>query len=183
MQVSGGHLLSPVQTLVTTLIFAASENAYQVPLAPQRITVTLIQVAVIFFLWYYEEKGGDWMNLVQEYLELANDVVLFDEYDNKDAVKEYNRKATRMRKIATEIEANHPTLKNAFCKMLFHENAGIRIGVAHHVLEVMNCDKSYRKAALKEIRYKARTDKTANGFGEKVWLKEWYKNYPKDRWI
>ena len=28
-----------------------------------------------------------------------------------------------------------------------------------------------------------RTDKTAYGFGEKVWLKEWYKFHPKDRWI
>ncbi len=123
------------------------------------------------------------MNLVQEYLELANDVVLFDEYDNKNAVKEYNRKATRMRKIATEIEANHPTLKNVFCELLSCENSGIRLWVAHHVLEVMNCDKFSRKTALREIRYIAKTDKTANGFGEKMWLKDWYKTHPKDRWI
>ena len=37
--------------------------------------------------------------------------------------------------------------------------------------------------ALKEIRSTARTDKTSNGFGEKVWLKTWYKTHPKDRWI
>jgi HD-GYP domain-containing protein (c-di-GMP phosphodiesterase class II) len=47
----------------------------------------------------------------------------------------------------------------------------------------LTSDKAYRKAALKEIRNQARTDKTANGFGEKVWLKEWYKSHPKDRWI
>lgn len=120
---------------------------------------------------------------MQEYFALANDVVLFNEYENKNAIKEYNRKVTRMRKIATEIEANHPTLKNDFCELLFHENSGVRLWVAHHVLEVMNCDKFYRKAALQEIRYKARMDKTANGFGEKIWLQNWYKAHPKDRWI
>ena len=125
------------------------------------------------------------MNLVQEYLKLANDVVSFNEYANvnKKAIKEYNHKATRMRKIATEIEADLPTLKNDFCELLSHENSGIRLWVAHHVLEVMYCDKSYRKAALQEIRYKARMDKTANSFGEKVWLQNWYKSHPEDRWI
>ena len=44
-------------------------------------------------------------------------------------------------------------------------------------------DQSFRKNALKEIRRRARTDKTAYGFGEKVWLKAWYKAHPKDRWI
>ena len=122
------------------------------------------------------------MNLVQEYLELANDVVLFHEYDKK-AVKEYNRKVTRMRKIAIAIETDHPTLKNDFCELFSHENAGIRLWVAHHVLEVMDCDKSYRKAALREIRNKARMDNTVHGLGEKIWLQDWYKAHPKDRWI
>ena len=123
------------------------------------------------------------MNLVQEYLSLATEVVSFEAYENKKAVNAYNRQATRMRKIAIEIEQNFPDLKDEFCKLHCHENAGVRIWVAHHVLEVMNCDKAYRKAALKEIRNQARTDKTANDFGEKVWLKEWYKSHPKDRWI
>ena len=124
------------------------------------------------------------MNLVQEYFVLVNEVVSYREtvYDGATA-EVHNRKVTRMRKIAAEIEQKYPELKSEFCKMLSHENAGVRIWVAHHVLEVMNCDKAYRKAALKEIRNQARTDKTANGFGEKVWLKEWYKSHPKDRWI
>ena len=127
------------------------------------------------------------MNLVQEYLTLVIDFVSPKEFSEKDYFadfsNEHNRKATKMRKIATEIERNYPGLKNEFCKLLSHENAGVRIWVAHHILEVMNCDKSYRKAALREIRHSARTDKTENGFGEKVWLKEWYKTHPKDRWI
>lgn len=82
------------------------------------------------------------MNSVQEYLELANNVVLFYEYENKKAVREYNHKVTQMRKIACEIENNHPTLKKDFCQLLSHEVSGIRLLVAHHVLEVMNCDKA-----------------------------------------
>ena len=123
------------------------------------------------------------MNLVQEYLSLATEVVSFEAYENKNAVNTYNRQATRMRKIAIEIEQNFPDLKDEFCKLLCHENRKICLWVAHHVLEVMNCDKQHIKAALREIRYKARTDKTANGFGEEVWLKDWYKTHPKDRWI
>ena len=123
------------------------------------------------------------MNLVQEYIMLAIEVVSFNEYDKNKSVNDYNLKATRMRKIATEIETNHSDLKQEFCQLLSHENDGIRLWVAHHVLEVMNCDKSYRKAALREIRYKASADKTANGFGENVWLKDWYKTHPEDRWL
>lgn len=127
------------------------------------------------------------MNLVQEYLELVTDVVSPKEFSEtacfKDFTKEHNRKVTRMRKIAAEIEQNYPNLKNEFCKLLSHESMGIRLWVAHHILEVMNCDKFHRKAALREIRYNARTDKTANGFGEKIWLKDWYKLHPKDRFL
>jgi len=127
------------------------------------------------------------VELIQEYLALVTDVVFPKEFSEKayfaNFSKEHNRKATRMRKIAAEIEQKYPELKSEFCKMLSHENAGVRIWVAHHVLEVMNCDKSSRKAALREIRYAAKTDKTANGFGEKIWLKDWYKTHPKDRWI
>ncbi len=121
------------------------------------------------------------MNLVQEYLSLVTDVVSFNEYDKKNALNEYNRKVTLMRKIATEIEKDHPNLKNEFCELLSHENNQIRLFVAHHVLEIMNCDQIHRKVALREIRLKAQTDKTANGFGERIWLKDWYNTHPKDR--
>ena len=127
------------------------------------------------------------MSLVQEYLSLVIDIVSPKESGEKlyfaDFTKEHNRKVTRMRRIAEEIELRYPELKSEFCKMLSHENAGVRIWVAHHILEVMNCDKSIKKTALREIRYVAKTDKTANGFGEKLWLKDWYKTHPKDRWL
>ena len=127
------------------------------------------------------------MELIQEYLALVTDVVSPKEFSEKaysaDSSKEHNRKVTRMRKIAAKIEQKYPELKSEFCKMLSHENASVRIWVAHHVLEVMNCDKSSKKTALREIRYVAKADKTANGFGQKMWLKDWYKTHPKDRWI
>ena len=121
------------------------------------------------------------MNLVQEYLELANDVVLYDEYENKDAVKEYNRKAKQMRKIAIEIEQNFPDLKDDFYNLLCHENRKISLWVAHHILEVMNYDQISRKTALQEIRYHAMTDKSVNGLGNEMWLEDWYKKHPIDR--
>ena len=88
-----------------------------------------------------------------------------------------------MSAIATEIEQNFPELKNDFYALLVNRNKEIRLWVAHHILEHMNYEHSLRKNALKEIRHMARTDKTAYGFGEKMWLKDWYKNHPRDRWL
>ena len=123
------------------------------------------------------------MNLVQEYLSLATEITSFNKYDDKVLVKEYNRKASQLRKLAIKIEQSCPDLKKDFCQLLSHENDRIRIWAAHHILEVMNCEKSLRKSALREIRNAAKTDKSANGFGEKLWLKEWYKSHPADRWL
>ena len=124
------------------------------------------------------------MNLVQEYLILVNEVVSYRETVHDVATAEvHNRKVKRMSAIATEIDQKFPELKNDFYELLKNENEEIRLWVAHHILEHMNYDQSFRKNALKEIRHRARTDKTAYGFGEKVWLKAWYKAHPKDRWI
>lgn len=127
------------------------------------------------------------MSLIKEYLDLVTSIVSVKEFIENisfsDFRKEYNAKVTRMRTIAIEIEKTYSEYKDEFCKLLFHEDKGVRIWVAHHILEVMNCEQNYRKLALREIRNNARTDKSANGFGEKVWLKEWYKTHPKDRWL
>lgn len=150
----------------------------------QRIAATLIQVAAIFFLWYNKGKGGNYLNLVEEYFVLANEVVSWrgTVYDGVTAEK-HNCKVKRMGTIATEIEQNFPELKNDFYQLLSNNNKEIHLWAAHHILEHMNCDQPMRKNAIKEIRRMARTDRTAYGFGEKVWLKEWYKNHPRDRWI
>lgn len=123
------------------------------------------------------------MNLVEQYLKIASEVVGFSEYDNKKAVDNYNRKIDEMRQIALRIESEQPDLKNKFCELLCDDSQKIRLWAAHHVLEVMSCDKQYRKSALKEIRNNAEKDKSASGYAEKMWLKEWYKAHPKDRWI
>lgn len=124
------------------------------------------------------------MNLVQEYLVLVNEVVSYREtvYDGATA-EVHNRKVKRMDAIATEIEQNSPELKNDFYELLSNDNKEIRLWVAHHILEHMNYARSFRKTALKEIRRRARTDKTEYGLGEKMWLKDWYQSHPKDRWI
>ena len=124
------------------------------------------------------------MNLVEEYLALVSAVVSYREtvYDGATA-NDHNRKVRKMRAIATEIEKNSPALKYDFFGLLSNESNEIRLWIAHHILEVMNYDKPCRKVAFQVIRHKARTDKTASGFGEKVWLKQWYKTHPKDRWI
>lgn len=127
------------------------------------------------------------MDLIQEYLCLVTSIISDIEYAQTtcfaDFCKDHNRKVMRMRSIAGEIEKDYSELKDKFCDLLSHEELGVRLWVAHHVLEVMNCEQNQRKAALTIIRYEAKTNKTANGFGEKIWLKDWYKSHPKDRWL
>lgn len=126
------------------------------------------------------------MSLVQDYLALVTSIVSIHELKDTSFTgfyKDHNHKVTQMRIIAKEIEQNNPQLKDEFCKLLSHEHRGIRLWVAHHILEVMNCSQNHRRLALREIRYHSRTDKTANGFGEKIWLKDWYKSHPKDRFL
>ena len=124
------------------------------------------------------------MNLVQEYYRLANEVISYREtvYDRNSA-KNHNRKVNKMDTIAVEIQQDHPELKAVFYALLSDENPEIRLWTAHHVLEHIKCERVFRKKALHEIRRRARTEKTANGFGERVWLKAWYKNHPMDRWL
>ena len=124
------------------------------------------------------------MNLVQEYFLLVNEVVLWRDtvYDGITAEK-HNDKVKRMSTIAGEIERDFPDLKMDFLDLLSEDNEQIRMWVAHHMLECMNYEPVFKKCALKVIRRRAHTDKTVSGYGEKLWLKEWYKTHPKDRWI
>ena len=124
------------------------------------------------------------MNLVEEYYMLVSEVVSNKEsvHDNKTA-EEHNNKVNRMCAIAMIIEQAAPELKSDFFKLISNENSEIRLWVAHHILEYMNYDRYFRKCALREIRHKARMDHTVYGFGERVWLKDWYKTHPQDRWI
>ncbi|MBQ2774542.1 MAG: DUF2019 domain-containing protein [Clostridia bacterium] len=120
------------------------------------------------------------MDLVEKYLMLVNEMAEFNSYDDKKEVAKYNKKTTKIREIASAIEKEQSELKIAFCQLLSNENPTIRLWVAHHMLEVMNYEDCYRKKALQEIKQRAK-DKTADGYGNKLWLKEWYKDHPKDR--
>ena len=124
------------------------------------------------------------MHLVQEYVDLVNEVISFRNtvYD-KESAEKHNQCVTRMGVIATEIQRDHQASKAAFSELLFHENQDIRLWVAHHILELMDYEQPIRKKALKIIRRRARTDKTAYGLGEKFWLQDWYKQHPRDRWM
>ena len=101
--------------------------------------------------------------------------------DNKKKVKENNKLADRLRAIACEIDSRHPEMKPDFYQLLFHEKATVRRWVAHHILEVMNYDDRCRADALKEIAYVSTHDKSINGLGNKMWLKQWFEKHPADK--
>lgn len=122
------------------------------------------------------------MNLIQEYLKKAIllSQVSLDDYGSKIKVSQNNRRANRLRKIATLIEAKHPELKNDFYQFLFHENETVKLGSAHHLLEVMNYHNEHRATALKIIAHVARTGNGPEGIGNQIWLKDWLSTHPED---
>lgn len=123
------------------------------------------------------------MNLVEQYLKIVSETASFNEYESRKSVAAYNSKITEIRGLALKIESECPEMKTEFCQLLFHEDPTVRLQTAHCVLELMNCDRKQRKEALKIIRSKSGSDSSAEALGEKLWLKEWYKAHPKDRWI
>ena len=67
-------------------------------------------------------QGGVCMNLVQEYLSLATEVVSFEAYGNKKVVNAYKRQATRMRKIASELNKSFQ-IKRRFLQVALSLNS------------------------------------------------------------
>lgn len=128
------------------------------------------------------------MDLISEYLEIIKllDIDPFykeveDKKALRKAVRDNNKRADRLRAIAKEIEASHPTLKPSFAHLLYHEKQSVRSWAAHHILEVMNYDAPVRADALREIERIAAEDDTVNGLGNKMWLQQWYQEHPDDR--
>ena len=123
------------------------------------------------------------MDLILEYIATVqaiddiNDTGLV----TKKKVKENNKLADRLRAIASEIDKRHPDMKPDFYQLLFHEKATVRGWVAHHILEVMNYDDGCRADALKEIAYISAHDKSIHGFGNEIWLKQWFEEHPTDK--
>ncbi len=123
------------------------------------------------------------MSLVLEYVATVYEIdnIQDTDFDNKKTVKTNNKLAERLRVIAFEIDSEYPELKPNFYQLLFHEKSTVRLWVAHHILEVMNYDDECRRTALKEIKYIVKHDRSIEGLGNKMWLKEWYKKHPEDK--
>lgn len=123
------------------------------------------------------------MDLVVKYVEAIQKIEEIEEsgLNSNSKVKKNNKLADKIRKIAIEIEQEHPDTKYAFYQLIFHENPSVRIWVAHHVLEVMNYDNECKSGALKEIAYVAAHGSGVNSLGNKMWLTNWFQEHPEDK--
>lgn len=99
---------------------------------------------------------------------------------DKRQASRYNARARRIRCIAGRIEEKYPALKEEFYRLLFSDEGSVRIWAAHHMLEVMHYEGEQRAAALREIRCVAEQDASAQGLGNRMWLREWLKAHPED---
>lgn len=125
------------------------------------------------------------MDLIEEYLnnlQIIHDMTL-DDFGDKKKVRKTNKLADRNRQIATDIENKYPELKMKFCELLQNDNWKTRAQVAHHMLEVMNYSREYRKSALDEIRDVVKRDIPVDSLGNSMWLQQWYEEHPKDQYL
>ena len=106
-----------------------------------------------------------------------------ENFGNRRKVSNGNKLANTNRRIASDIEEKYPDQKEAFAKLLSHDNRDIRGQVAHHMLEVMNYPTEYRKMALDEIKDVIDKNIPIESFGNKIWLDQWYKEHPEDRFL
>jgi hypothetical protein len=123
------------------------------------------------------------VKLLAEYVDavLRMDEINAAVFENRNNVKQGNRLADRVRKIAFEIEKKYPELKPDFYQLLFHKNASVRGWVAHHVLEVMSYDDSCRSDALNEIVNISNNDDSIHSLGNRMWLEQWFEKHPEDK--
>jgi len=106
-----------------------------------------------------------------------------DDFGDRRKVKRNNKLADANRQIAKDIENTYPEYKEDFAKLLLHDDWKIRCQVAHHMLEVMNYPNKYRKMALREIKDVINKDILVESLGNKMWLQDWYKQHPLDRFL
>ena len=123
------------------------------------------------------------MDLIKTYinnLQIINGISL-DDYGNKKKVKKNNKLADMNRQIAKDIENKYPEMKIEFAKLLQDDNWRVRSQVAHHMLEVMNYPQEYRKIALDEIKSVIERNVAVESLGNRMWLEQWYEQYPQDK--
>lgn len=122
------------------------------------------------------------MQIIEKYLDnlrMLNAVTL-DDFGDKKTVRKNNKIADENRQIAKDIENKYPELKVDFAELLNDEDWRIRSWVAHHMLEVMNYSKEYRRLALSEIKSVIERNEPVESLGNKMWLKQWYETHPED---
>lgn len=122
------------------------------------------------------------MDQIAEYIALALELEQINQMRfTKSSLKRNNKLADRLRSIASQIESRKPEIKPEFCRLLFHDNANVRIWCAHHMLEVMRYGNDDRKQALEEIIRFSENKENRNSIGNRMWLEQWFSAHPEDR--
>ena len=122
-------------------------------------------------------------DLIARYMNLAAlaDLRFPDDYGGfrgKIKVLRNNRAVTRMLRIESDIEQNHPELKDAFARLLDKTDCRIHVAAAHGILERMHYDAQTQRRALTIIEAVACDEESVSSFGTILWLTDWYKTHP-----
>ena len=122
------------------------------------------------------------MNLIEEYIQNIKMMKLsLDDFGNKRKVNDSNKLADRNRKIVKLIDKGSNHIKLEYVSLLDSNDKDVRGWVAHHILELMNCDKSIRLKALYIIKDEANNHSdNVHRLGSSMWLKQYYQKHPDD---
>lgn len=116
--------------------------------------------------------------MIDKYIEKFQITQLTD-YAETKSVKKHNRAMDACRKIASQIQSDFPELKEDFYNLLDSDIPELSILVAHHMIEVMKYDNDHKAKALRTIYNKTKED-SVDGFGNKLWLKNYLIENPQD---
>lgn len=116
--------------------------------------------------------------MIDKYIEKFQITQLTD-YAETKSVKKHNRAMDACREIASQIQSDFPELKEEFYNLLDSDIPELSILVAHHMIEVMKYDNDHKAKALRTIYNKTKED-SVDGFGNKLWLKNYLIENPQD---
>ena len=104
-----------------------------------------------------------------------------DDFGDKRKVNDSNILADRNRRIVKLIDKGSNQIKLEYVSLLDSNDGDVRGWVAHHILELMKCDKSIRLKALEIIKDEANnhSDNVCR-LGNSMWLKQYYQKHPDD---
>lgn len=116
--------------------------------------------------------------MIDKYIEKFR-ITQSTDYAETKSVKKHNRAMDACRKIASQIQSDFPELKEDFYSLLDSDIPELSILVAHHMIEVMKYDNNHKAKALRTIYNKTKED-SVDGFGNKLWLKNYLIENPQD---